>query len=159
MSGTCWSIISDVLPRVRAHKERGERLEQTASEARAALSERRAVLGDVETITADAEERSAFLATRARTESKACIRSFVTEVAVAPGAATIRYTIPMPEDSPLRGSGGPPAVGRVDMASGYRGPLDEHRDQCSKTTKRTVCRSSLGMRCANWLPSRWSGRP
>lgn len=25
------------------------------------------------------------------------------EIAVAPGAATIRYTIPMPEDSPLRG--------------------------------------------------------
>ncbi len=25
------------------------------------------------------------------------------EIAVAPGAATIRYVIPMPEDSPLRG--------------------------------------------------------
>ena len=25
------------------------------------------------------------------------------EIAVAPGAATIRYTIPMPGDSPLRG--------------------------------------------------------
>ncbi len=95
--------ISDVLPRVREHKERRERLEQAASEARAALSERREVLDDVETITAYAEEMSAFLATSELTESKAFIGSFVKEIAVAPGQATIRYTIPMPEDSPLRG--------------------------------------------------------
>ncbi len=95
--------ISDVLPRVREHKERRERLEQAASEARAALSERRDVLDDVETITAYAEEMSDFLATSELTESKAFIRSFVKEIAVAPGAATIRYTIPMPDDSPLRG--------------------------------------------------------
>ena len=29
--------------------------------------------------------------------------AFVKEIAVAPGAATIRYTIPMPGDSPLLG--------------------------------------------------------
>ncbi len=95
--------ISDVLPRVREHKERREHLEQAASEARAGLSERRALLEDVDTITAYAEEMSEFLATSELTESKAFIRSFVKEIAVAPGAATIRYTIPMPEDSPLRG--------------------------------------------------------
>ena len=50
-----------------------------------------------------AQEMSEFLATSELTESKAFIRSFVKEIAVAPGAATIRYTIPMPEDSPLRG--------------------------------------------------------
>ena len=44
--------IRDVLPRVRERKERRERLEQAASEVRAALSERREVLDDVETITA-----------------------------------------------------------------------------------------------------------
>ncbi len=96
--------ISDVLPRVREHKERSERLEQAASEARAGLSERRAVLDDVDTITAYAEDMSEFLATSELTESKAFIRSFVKEIAVAPGAATIRYTIPMPGDSPLGGS-------------------------------------------------------
>ena len=95
--------ISDVLPRVREHKERRERLEEAASEARVGLSERRAVLDDVQTITAYAQEMSEFLATSELTESKAFIRSFVREIAVAPGAATIRYTIPMPEDSPLRG--------------------------------------------------------
>ena len=46
---------------------------------------------------------SEFLATSELTESKAFIRSFVKEIAVAPGTATIRYTIPMPDDSPLRG--------------------------------------------------------
>ncbi len=95
--------MTDVLPRVREHKERRERLEQAASVARAALSERRDVLADVETITAYAKDMSRFLATSELTESKAFIRSFVKEIAVAPGAATIRYTIPMPEDSPLRG--------------------------------------------------------
>ena len=95
--------ISDVLPRVREHKERRERLEQPASEAKAGLSERRAVLDDVETITAYARDMSEFLATSELTESKAFIRSFVKETAVAPGVATIRYTVPMPGDSPLRG--------------------------------------------------------
>ena len=92
--------ISDVLPRVREHKERRERLEQPASEAKAGLSERRAVLDDVETYARDMSE---FLATSELTESKAFIRSFVKETAVTPGAATIRYTVPMPGDSPLRG--------------------------------------------------------
>ena len=88
---------------MRAALRRRERLEQAASETRAALSERREVIEDVATITAYAEEMSEFLATSELTESKAFIRSFVKEVAVAPGAATIRYTIPMPDDSPLRG--------------------------------------------------------
>ncbi len=95
--------IGDVLPRVRDHKERRERLEQAASEARAALSQRREVLDDVETIAAYAEDMSEYLGASELTESKAFIHSFVKEIAVAPGQATIRYTIPMPEDSPLRG--------------------------------------------------------
>ena len=36
-------------------------------------------------------------------ESRAFIRSFVKGVAVAPGKATIRYTIPMPSDSRIPG--------------------------------------------------------
>ena len=89
--------ISDVLPHVR------ERLERAASEARAALSERREVLDDVDTIAAYAQDMSEYLATSELTESKAFIHSFVKEIAVAPGAVTIRYTIPMPEDGRLRG--------------------------------------------------------
>ena len=88
-------------------QDRRERLEQAASEARAALSERREVLDDVETITAYAEEMREFLGTSELTESRAFIHSFVKEIAVAPGADTI----PMPEDSRLRGEAEEVAVG------------------------------------------------
>ncbi len=64
---------------------------------------RRKVLDDVETITAYAKDMSDYLATSELTGSKTFIHSFVKEIAVAPGAATIRYAIPMPGDSPLRG--------------------------------------------------------
>ena len=59
---------------------------------------------------------SEFLATSELTESKAFIRSFVKEIAVAPGAATIRYTIPMPEDSPI----GRKDAAEVALAEGVR---------------------------------------
>ncbi len=95
--------IGDVLPRVREHKERRKRLEEAAAEARAALSERRKVLDNVETFTASAKDMSDYLATSELAASKTFIRSFVKEIEVAPGAATIRYTIPMPGDGPLHG--------------------------------------------------------
>ena len=44
-----------------------------------------------------------FLKTSELTESKAFIRSFVKEIAVAPGKAIIRYSIPMPYDSRIPG--------------------------------------------------------
>ena len=77
--------------------------ETAAEDARRNLTERRAVLDSVETITAFAQEMSEFLRTSELTESKAFIRSFVREIAVQPGTATIRYTIPTPPDSPIGG--------------------------------------------------------
>ena len=91
--------INDILPRIRQHQERQERLEPSADEARRTLSERRAVLDSVEAITVFVAEMSEFLRTSEVTESKAFIRSFVKEIAVKPGTATIRYTIPTPPDS------------------------------------------------------------
>ena len=44
--------IEDFKPRIRDHREREEKLEASAAEAKAMLSERRDVLDDVETITA-----------------------------------------------------------------------------------------------------------
>ena len=38
------------------------------------------------------------------TETKAFIRSFVKQVAVRPGSATIHYTIPTPEDNDIGGA-------------------------------------------------------
>ena len=95
--------INDILPRIRQHQERQERLELAGDEARAALQDRRALLDSVEVITAYAHEMNEFLRTSEVTESKAFIRSFVKEIVVRPGTATVRYTIPTPPDSPIGG--------------------------------------------------------
>lgn len=70
---------------------------------RGGLCQSAAILDSVEAITAFAEEMSEFLRTSELTESRAFIRSFVKEIAVKPGTATIRYTIPTPPDSPIGG--------------------------------------------------------
>ena len=95
--------INDILPRIREHKERQERLEIAADEARAILAVRMQGLGDEETIAAYVKEMSDFLMESELTETRAFIRSFVKEIGVVPGKATIRYTIPMPKDSPIKG--------------------------------------------------------
>ena len=95
--------IDDIAPRIREHRERQERLEVAAEEVRSLLSERRHILDDVETITIFAQDMSRFLTESPITESKAFIRSFVKEIAIRPDSATIRYTIPMPKDSPIGG--------------------------------------------------------
>ena len=95
--------IEDFKPRIKDHRERQERLEATAAEARVMLSQRRVVLDDVETITAYAHDLSEFLNESELTERRAFIESFVKEVVVQPGGALVRYTIPMPEDSPIGG--------------------------------------------------------
>ena len=95
--------IDDFKPRIRDHRDRQERLEAAAEEARAMLSQRREVLDDVDTITAYAQDMSEYLKTSELTERRAFIESFVKEVVVMPGNALLRYTIPMPEDSPIGG--------------------------------------------------------
>ena len=95
--------IDDFKPRIREHRERQERLEATAQEARTMLSQRREVLDDVETITAYALDMSNFLNESELTERRAFIESFVKEIVVMPNNAVVRYTIPMPDDSPIPG--------------------------------------------------------
>ena len=67
------------------------------------LSQRREVLDDVETITAYALDMSMFLNESELTERRAFIESFVKEIVVMPDNAVVRYTIPMPDDSPIPG--------------------------------------------------------
>ncbi len=93
--------MSDASERIATHRERKAQLEIAAEEARTALAERRVILDKVETIAAHAREMGEFLKTSELTETKAFIRSFVKEIRISPGKASIAYTIPMPDDSPI----------------------------------------------------------
>ena len=91
--------IEDFKPRIRDHRERQERLEASAAEARSMLSERREVLDDVETITTYAQDLSVFLNESELTERRVFIGSFVKEIVVMPGNAVVRYTIPISQST------------------------------------------------------------
>ena len=93
--------MADASDRIKEHRERQQRLEIAADEARAVLAERRVMLDSAETVAAFAQEMSEFLRTSEVTETRAFVRSFVKAILVRPGKATIHYTIPMPEDSPI----------------------------------------------------------
>ena len=91
--------MADAAERIRELRDRKERLEKSAEEARGVLSERRALLDRADTIATFAADMSEFLRTSELTETRAFIRSFVKEIQISPGKASIVYTIPMPEDS------------------------------------------------------------
>ena len=95
--------MTDASDRIRAHRDRQERLEDLAAEARAILSQRRADLDDVETIAAYAQDMREFLKENELTERRAFIETFVKEIVVMSGDALLRYTIPMPDDSRIPG--------------------------------------------------------
>ena len=95
--------MADASDRIKEHRERQERLEEAAAEARAILAERREVLDDVETIAAYARDMRDFLVESEVTERRAFIESFVKEIVVTPDDALLRYTVPMPEDSLIPG--------------------------------------------------------
>ena len=109
--GRIWQVIettdiemADASERIREHRERKEKLEIAAEEARALLSDRRQFLDSADTIAAFAAEMSEFLKTSELTETKAFVRSFVKEIVVKPGRAAIVYSIPTPDDSPAGGA-------------------------------------------------------
>ena len=108
--GRIWNAIettdidmADASDRIKEHRERQERLEDAAADARAILSQRRAYLDDVSTIAAYAQDMKDFLQESELTERRAFIESFVKEIVVMPGDALMRYTVPMPDDSFLAG--------------------------------------------------------
>ena len=109
--GRIWQAIettdiemADASDRIREHRERKEKLEIAAEEARAILAERRVMLDSADTIATFAAEMSEFLKTSELTETKAFVRSFVKEIEVKPGKAAIVYSIPTPQDSPIGGA-------------------------------------------------------
>ena len=91
--------VDDFKPRIRELRERQDRLENSAEEARAALAQRRKVLDDVNAVAAYAKEMKDFLEESELTERRAFIETFVKEILVVPGDALMRYTVPMPDDS------------------------------------------------------------
>ena len=91
--------IADASDRIKEHRERKERLEDAAADARAILSQRRAYLDDVSTIAAYARDMKDFLQESELTERRAFIDSFVKEIIVIPGDALIRYTIPISQST------------------------------------------------------------
>ena len=123
-----WNIIettdmemADAAERVRELRDRREKLEQAADEARAVVAERRAFLDRAETIAAFAADMSEFLRTSQLTETRSFIRSFVKEIQIGPGKASIVYTIPMPEDSPISASDSSELALSGDVRSTIRG--------------------------------------
>ena len=108
--------VNDILPRLRVHQERQAQLEAAAEEARSVLAERRELLDSADVVASFAAEMSAFLKTSDVTETKAFIRSFVKRISVRPGRPVIRYTIPTPQDGPLRGAD----VAEVELSEGVR---------------------------------------
>ena len=95
--------MADASDRIKEHRERQQRMEEAAADARAILSQRRSVLDDVETIAAYAQDMSEFLNQSELTERRAFIETFVKEIVLMPGDALLRYTVPMPDDSPIPG--------------------------------------------------------
>ena len=83
--------MADVTPRIRDHRER---LESSAAEARAILSQRRDILDDVNTIAAYAQDMSEFLNESELTERRPFIETFVKEIVSCP--ATPSCAIPSP---------------------------------------------------------------
>ncbi len=95
--------MADASDRIREHRERQERLEYFAEQARTDLAQRRKVLDNVNTIAAYAKDMKDLLSESELTERRAFIQSFVKEIVVVPGDALLRYTVPMPDDSLIPG--------------------------------------------------------
>ena len=94
--------MADASERIREHRERKERLQNLAQEARDSMAERGTLLDRLDSIAAFAAEMADILQSSDPAETKLFIRSFVNEVRVRPGKATICYKLPTPEDSPIR---------------------------------------------------------
>ncbi len=135
--------MADASERILEHRHRREHLEAAAEEARAVLAERRQLLDSADVIAAFATEMGEFLRTSEITETRAFIRSFVKEVTVVAGKATIIYTIPTPKDSPIRGAD----MAEVALNGGFRSTIHGGGPDWTKsrTDADSLVTPSLGM--------------
>ena len=130
--GRIWQVIettdiemADASERIKEHRDRKEKLEVAAEEARRLLKDRRQFLDSADTIATFAEDMSAFLKTSELTQTRAFVHSFVKEIEVKPGKAAIVYSIPTPEDSPIGGADAAEIAltGRVRSSVRHGGPV------------------------------------
>ena len=94
---------ADAAARLRELKEQQGLLEDAEAEAKVTLAERRPFLDDESTVTTFAREMRDFLNESELTERRSFIESFVKEIVVSPGQATVYYTVAMPPDSRIAG--------------------------------------------------------
>ena len=92
---------------------------------------------DAERVAAYAAEMSEFLLESGLAETKAFVRSFVKQIVVRPEKATIHYTIPTPEDSPIGGADiAEIALGRRVMKSVSPGePVEPRMDWNARASR------------------------
>ena len=131
--------VDDAAPRIREHMARKEQLETAAEKARNALAERRVLLDKAEVVAEFAADMAEFLRTSDITESKAFLRTFIKQIAVEPGRATIHYTIPMPEDSPI----GRKDTAEVALAEGVRSSVRNGGPSWTRTRDLSLIRTAL----------------
>ncbi len=126
--------VDDAAPRIREHMARKEQLELAAEKARNALDERRVLLDKAEVVAEFAADMAEFLRASDITESKAFLRTFIKRIAVEPGRATIHYTIPMPDDSPI----GRKDTAEVALADSVRSSVRDGGPGWIRTSDRAV---------------------
>ena len=144
--GRIWNLIettdadmADAWDRIKEHRERKERLETAAQEARELLTERRQFLDSADTIATFAADMSEFLRTSELTQTKAFVHSFVKEIEVRPGSASIVYTIPTPEDSPMGGAD----AAEIALNGGVMNSVCHGGPSWTRTTDLSLIRTAL----------------
>ena len=108
--GRIWHLVettdtdmADASDRIKEHRERQRRLEASAEEARAILSQRREVLDDVETITTYAQDMSEFLKDSELTERRPSSRPSSRRSSSCPARLSSGIRCPCRTTAPYRG--------------------------------------------------------
>ena len=95
---TSETVMADASPRISEHRQRQERLEDAAADARSILAQRRIDPDDVDTIAVHAQDMNAFLEGSDLTERRAFIEIVVKDILVTPSGAQVRYNFPVHDD-------------------------------------------------------------
>ena len=93
-------LADTISPRIRANRDQQLHLEASLQEANAILSQRRATRDGVATITARALDMPEYPEKSELPERKAFVKTFIRDIVVMPGKATIHYRVPIVKDSP-----------------------------------------------------------